>query len=54
MANTKTKQRENLGSMVGARVPDQVRRFYEKQAQAERRKLSEIIRRVLVENAKAA
>lgn len=50
---SKKRQQDNLGSTVGVRIPDQVRRFYEQEARTEKRKLSEVLRRVLVENADA-
>jgi hypothetical protein len=38
-------------AMIGARVPLWVRKFYERQAEAERRKLSDVVRIILTDYA---
>jgi hypothetical protein len=51
---TKTKNINENGKLevtVGTRVPTWVREFYERQANAERRKLGAVIRNVLVDAA---
>jgi hypothetical protein len=48
---TKSNGQEKSDAMIGARVPLWVRKFYERQAESERRKLSDVIRIILVDHA---
>ena len=49
MANKNKNNNENV--TVGTRIPVWVRLFYERQAEAERRKLGAVLRNVLVDHA---
>jgi hypothetical protein len=42
---------QKLNVTIGTRVPEWVRDFYQRQAESERRKLSDVTRNVLVDHA---
>lgn len=48
---TKNNGQEKSDAMIGARVPLWVRKFYERQAENERRKLSDVVRIILTDYA---
>lgn len=47
----KSNGQQRSDAMIGARVPLWVRKFYERQAEAERRKLSDVVRIILTDYA---
>lgn len=48
---TKNNGQEKSDAMIGARVPLWVRKFYERRAENERRKLSDVVRIILTDYA---